>query len=302
MRTAFVETLYEEALRDPRIFFITSDFWHVKEEEFRALGARYQNGGMAEQNIISLAVGAALSGKKVFVYSIVPFITLRCIEQVKVDVCSHEADVTIVGGGAGFTYGTCGITHLAIEDIAMMRSLPHMRIISPSGSAEASALLRETIRLGGPTYFRLNMREDGDLTSMKPEVGKGMIVREGVDVCIIATGTILAEAFGVADMLAEKGISVEVVNMHTIKPLDEGLVRERVRSRRAVCTLEEHSIIGGLGGAVAEVFAESGGTARFRRFGIKDAWPTVVGSQKYLRTVTGISQEYLAVAIEKLLQ
>lgn len=301
MRNAIIQTLYEEAIRDPNIYFITGDFQHIKEEEFRALGDRYQNAGMAEQNIIGIAAGVALSGKKAFVFSIIPFITLRCIEQIKVDVCSHEADVTIIGGGAGFTYGICGVTHLAIEDIAMMRSLPHMKIVSPSGPAEARILMREIVRIGGPAYIRLNKRGESDITDKKPEFGKGMIVRDGKDVCIMATGTILAEALRAAEVLAQKGISVEVINMHTIKPLDESLIRERAMSRNLICTLEEHSIIGGLGGAVAEVLAEADSVARFRRFGIPDEWPSVVGDQAFLRDYVGLSGEKVAVAIEKLL-
>ncbi|MFH1162118.1 MAG: transketolase C-terminal domain-containing protein [Candidatus Jorgensenbacteria bacterium] len=301
MRNAIIETLYTEALRDPNIYFITGDFQHVREKEFRGLGERYQNGGMAEQNIIGVAAGLALSGKKVFVYSIIPFITLRCIEQVKVDVCSHKADVTIIGGGAGFAYGTCGATHLAIEDIAMMRSLPHMKIVSPSGPTEATALMRKIIQLGGPAYIRLGKKGEDDLTDKTPEFGKGMVVREGKDVCIIATGTILAEALKASEIVQRNGISVEVVNIHTIKPLDEDLVRDRALFRRLICTVEEHSVIGGLGGAVAEVLAEAGGTARFKRFGISDDWPSVVGTQQYLRGVVGLSGDKIAIAVGKLL-
>lgn len=301
MRNAAIQALYEEAVRDPNIYFITGDFQHVREKEFLALGARYQNAGMAEQNLIGLAVGAALCGKKVFTYSIIPFITLRCIEQIKVDVCSHSADVVIIGGGAGFTYGTCGITHFAIEDIAMMRVLPHMKIVSPSGPREATVLMKEIIRLGGPAYVRLNKRGESDLIDKVPEFGKGMVVREGADVCIIATGTILAEALKAAEILAQKGISVEVVNMHTIKPLDEDLVRERALSRRLIVSLEEHSVLGGLGGAVAEVLAETNGTAKFKRFGIMDEWPSVVGSQVYLRDAIGLSGEKVAAQIKQLL-
>lgn len=301
MRNAAIQALYEEAVRDPNIYFITGDFQHVREKEFLALGARYQNAGMAEQNIIGLAAGAALCGKKVFAYSIIPFITLRCIEQIKVDVCSHPADVVIIGGGAGFTYGTCGITHFAIEDIAMMRVLPHMKIVSPSGPKEATALMKEIIRLGGPAYVRLNKRGESDLTDKVPEFGKGMVVREGTDACIIAAGTILAEAIKAAEILGANGISLEVVNMHTIKPLDENLIRERAMSRRLIVSLEEHSVLGGLGGAVAEVLAETNGTAKFKRFGIMDEWPSVVGNQAYLRDAVGLSSEKVAAQIEQLL-
>jgi len=294
MRNATIEALYQAAEKDPRIVFITGDFQHVREAEFRALGDRYQNAGMAEQNIVSVAAGMALSGKKVFVFSIIPFITLRCIEQIKVDVCSHEADVIVIGGGAGFTYGTCGITHLAIEDIAMMRALPHMRIISPSGPREAVALFNQLITEKGPAYIRLNKRGEPDLTDRSPVLGKGLVVREGTDATIFSTGTILAEALAAADILNAKGISVEVVNMHTIKPLDEEIIRDRAISRKFLCSLEEHNVIGGLGGAMAEVLAEVPHTAKFHRFGIPDAWPKVVGSQKFLRGAVGLSGEKVA--------
>lgn len=302
MRNTVIQTLYEEAIRGSDIYFFTGDFQHVREKEFIALGGRYQNAGMAEQNIIGMAAGVALSGKKAFVYSIIPFVTLRCIEQIKVDVCLHRADVTIIGGGAGFTYGTCGATHLAIEDIAMMRALPHMKIMSPSGPAEASVLMKEIVRIGGPAYLRLNKRGEKDLHDKIPEFGKGMVVREGKEVCIITMGTILEEALRAADLLVSKRVSVEVVNMHTIKPLDENLVRERAESCRLICTLEEHSIVGGLGGAVAEVLAETKCTSRFKRFGIPDEWPSVVGSQRYLRDIVSLSGDKVAIAIEKLLE
>jgi transketolase len=297
MRNAVISALYEEALRDESIFFVTGDFQHVREEEFKALGVRYQNAGMAEQNIIGLAAGAALSGKKVFVYSIIPFITLRCIEQIKVDVCSHGADVVVIGGGAGFTYGTCGITHLAIEDIAMMRALPGMKIVSPSGPKEAVALFREVAALGGPAYLRLNKRGEKNLHDLAPEFGKAMVVHEGGDVCIIATGAILEEALAAAMLLENRGIYAEVVNMHTVKPLDEEFIRQRMTFPTLVCTLEEHSVIGGLGSAVAEVLAEGGSRARFMRLGVQDAWPEVVGSQRYLRDYAGLSGEKVAEAI-----
>ncbi len=300
MRNAVVETIYEEAVLNPKAYFITGDFQHVREKEFIALGARYQNAGMAEQNIIGMASGIALSGGKVFVYSLIPFITLRCLEPIKVDICSHKSDVSIIGGGAGFTYGTCGITHLAIEDIAMMRVLPRMKIISPSGPREAVALTKEIIKIGGPAYLRLNKKGEKDLTDKLPEFGKGMIIREGKEISIIATGTILAEALAAANIL-EEGISVEVINMHTIKPLDADMIKDRAEKRKAIFTLEEHSVIGGLGSAVAEVIAESSHAVKFHRFGIMDDWPQVVGDQKFLREYVGLSGGSIALKIKSFL-
>ncbi len=301
MRNAVIETVYQEAIVNPNVYFITGDFQHVREKEFKALGVRYQNAGMAEQNILGMASGIALSGGKVFVYSIIPFITLRCIEQIKVDVCSHNCDVAIVGGGAGFTYGTCGITHLAIEDIAIMRALPNMKIVSPSGPKEVVALMREIIKIGGPTYIRLDKRGEKDLVDQLPEFGRGMIVREGKDVCVVATGTILAEALIAADILGQEEISVEIINMHTIKPLDVELIKDRIGKREAIFTLEEHNVISGLGSAVAEVIAESNQAVKFHRFGIEDSWPRVVGDQIFLRKYVGLSGKDIALKIKTFL-
>jgi transketolase len=301
MRNAVIEALYQEALSNKDVFFLTGDLQHVREPEFRVLGDQYQNAGMAEQHLTSLAAGLALSGKKVFTFSIIPFITLRCIEQIKVDVCSHKADVTVIGGGAGVTYGTCGPTHLAIEDIAMMRALPSMKVICPSGPSSAVSLFKQIVQVGGPAYLRLNKRGESDLYSGDPVLGKGFIVRQGTDVCVIATGTILSEALGAAELLAASGVSVQVVDMHTIKPLDTDLVSSCAQSFPLTVTLEEHSTIGGLGGAVAEVYAETPGRGRLVRMGIADAWPSVVGSQAFLREALGLSAPAVAARITEAL-
>ncbi len=299
MRNAVIEALYQEAVKDPRICFFTGDFQHVRERDFIAMGQRYQNAGMAEQNIIGLAAGAALSGKKVFVYSIIPFITLRCLEQIKMDVCVHNVDVTIIGGGAGFTYGTCGPSHLAIEDIAVMRALPNMKIVCPSGPREAVQLLSQVIKASGPTYLRLNKRGEKDLHDHLPIMGHGVVIRPGSDITIIATGTIVAEALEAATILSASGISTEVVNMHTIKPIDKNLILKRVYTKRLICTLEEHSVIGGLGSAVSEIIAGKNIRAGFMSFGVKDKWPDFVGDQKYLRKGTGLNGESIASAIKE---
>lgn len=304
MRFSVVETIYEAALKDPKICFIQGDLGHAKTEEFRKnLPDRYYNGGMAEQNIIGMAAGLALSGMKVFVYSIVPFITLRCFEQIKVDVCSHNADVTIIGVGGGIAaYSTSGATHVSIEEVAAFRALPNMKIICPANPSETVVLTKEVIKEGGPAYLRIGRGKEVDYPVLyKPQIGKAGILKTGSDISIVTSGTIAIEALEASALLEKNGISAEVINMHTIKPLDAEIIRDRIKKMKAIFTLEEHNIIGGLGGAVAEVIAEEGDGIKFHRFGINDAWPEVVGDSSYLRDYVGLSGKKVAESIIKLI-
>lgn len=296
MRFAVVETIYEAALRDKNIYFITGDLGHAKSEEFKKnIPDQYLNGGMAEQNLIGVASGLALSGMKVFVYSIVPFITLRCFEQIKVDVCYHDVDVTIIGVGAGLSYSTMGATHYAIEDIAALRALPNMKIVSPANPLEGRLITQEIIERNGPAYIRIG--RGGEPMPEKEyslEFGKGLIMKPGNDITIFSTGPITSEALGAAQILETHGISTEVVNMHTIKPLDISLITQRIGTRQAIFTLEEHTLLGGFGSAVAEVVSEQNRAIIFKRFGVDDQWPKTIGSQHYLRSLFGLTAEQLA--------
>ncbi|MDO8505600.1 MAG: transketolase C-terminal domain-containing protein [bacterium] len=302
MRFAVVEEIYEAALRDKNIYFITGDLSHAKVEEFKKnIPDQYLNAGMAEQNLIGVAAGLALSGMKVFVYSIVPFITLRCFEQIKVDVCYHNVDVTIIGVGGGFAYSTMGATHYAIEDIAALRALPNMQIVSPANPLEGRLLTREVIAHSGPAYIRIG--KGGEPMPEKEytlEFGKGLIMKQGNDVTIFSTGTIVSEALNAASLLDAQGLSTEVINLHTIKPLDTELIANRVRSRKAIFSLEEHNLLGGLGSAVAEVISEQDQRILFKRFGVPDEWPKTIGTQQYLRSLYGLTGIQLAKLIYQL--
>lgn len=304
MRYEVVKAIYTAGENDPRFYFITGDYGHANTPEFQKnWKGRYFNGGMSEQNIIGMAAGLALSGMKAFVYSIVPFITLRCYEQIKVDVCDHNADVTIIGGGGGFAYADAGPTHYAIEDIAALRALPNMKIVCPANPMEGRQLAEQVAKIGGPTYIRMGRgREANPEKEYIVTFGKAAVLRPGNDVTIISTGHIVGEALRAAEMLAAQGIDAEVLNMHTVKPLDTEAVLARLATRKAIVTLEEHSVIGGLGGAIAEILAELPGHPPFKRFGVADAWPDVVGSQAYLRDLMGISAEKIVPQIASLLK
>lgn len=303
MRFEVIRAVYEKAVTDKNLFFITGDYGHMNTAEFRAnCSGRYFNGGMAEQNIIGMAAGLALSGKQAVAYSIVPFITLRCYEQIKVDVCDHNANVIVIGGGGGLAYSSAGATHLSIEDIGALRCLPNMKIVSPGDPKETYSLMNQLLEAGGPGYIRIGRGKDPVLPDHPVILGKAAVLRPGTDITIIVHGSIVFEALKVAESLASEGVSVEVLNMHTIKPLDTEAVLERAGSRKAIFALEEHSVIGGLGSAVAEVLMESGKRPNiFYRFGIQDFWPEEVGDIDYMRDITGISAPKVLEKIKLLL-
>jgi transketolase len=265
---------------------ITGDLgFSVLDEFAESCPNQFINAGVAEQIMTMLACGMALEGAKVFTYSIANFTILRCLEQLRNDVCYHDADVTAVSVGGGFSYGQLGMSHFATEDLAIMRALPNMTVVAPTDPWEASVLTNRIVDRGGPCYFRLDKGESGLAPGdeEKIQIGRARIVMEGSDLTIIATGAVLREALDGAGKLKKQGISTRVIAMHTIKPLDIDAVCESFKVSRLIITLEEHNIIGGLGGAVAEVIADSGAQVVLKRIGLNDIYPTVVGDQKYLR-------------------
>ncbi len=301
MRFESVKAIYKRALSDPKIFFLTGDLGHAHIDDFKKnLPHQYINVGIAEQNLIGIAAGLALSGNKVFVYSITPFITMRCYEQIKVDVCYQNVSVTVVGVAAGYAYSTCGCTHHAIEDIAIMRALPNMRIYSPSNPIEAKQLTEYLLDQSGPAYLRLGKGGEptpDDTYPLNPP--KGLIVQPGQDITLFSTGTILQEALQAARLLQKNGISAEVINLHTIKPLDEDLIRNRVDSRSALFVLEEHTVMGGLGEAVARIMCEYTSSKKviFKSFGVSDVYNHFSGRQEFMLKCAGLDAASVAIQI-----
>jgi transketolase len=286
MRTTFINTLTEEAKTNENIFIITPDLGFSVLERFRDLfPKRFLNVGIAEQNAVGVASGLALSGKIVYVYSIVPFVTMRCFEQVRVDVAYMNTNVRLIGVGAGLSYGPAGATHHSIEDIAVMRNLPNMTVCCPGDPLEVREIVRQSVDYQGPMYIRLGKNGEPTIHEENQQlvIGKAIQVTEGQDLIIITTSNMLEEGKQIVDSLAMKGKSVALISMHTIKPFDTEAVLNLIDKGIPMVTLEEHNIIGGLGSAVAEVIAESGQAVRFKRIGIKDIFCHEVGSQQYLR-------------------
>ena len=303
MRDAFVRALTELAAEDPSLVLVNGDLgFGVLADFVRRFPDSYLNAGVAEQNMTAVACGMAMAGAHAYTYSIGNFPTLRCLEQLRNDVCYHGADVTVVAVGGGFSYGQLGMSHFATEDLAILRALPGMTVVAPSDPWQAYALTRQMHAAGGPHYLRLDKSSagvpEGDVV-----LGKARQVRPGSDAVVFATGGVLGEAIAAAEDMAARGVRVRVVDIHTLKPFDAQAVCRAAAECRVVLTLEEHTIIGGLGGAVAEACLSGGVKVdHFVRVGLQDRHPDVVGDQAYLRALHGLDRRGVAEALRRALE
>jgi len=295
MRGAFFQALMEVARQDSRVHLVVGDLGFGVVEPFaREFPRQFLNAGVAEQNMTGVAAGLALAGKVVYTYSIANFPTLRCLEQIRNDICYHEANVKVVAVGGGFAYGSLGMTHHATEDLAIMRALPGMTVVAPGDPYEAAAATKALAIHPGPAYLRLGRAAEPSVHDGTPpfQIGKAIRVVAGTELTLVSTGGMLQSTVQAAQLLARQGISAEVLSMHTIKPLDHGSIMNAARQTGAILTVEEHSALGGLGGAVAEVLAESSHRdARFRRIALPSEFSKVVGSQEYQRLQFGLTPE-----------
>ena len=293
MRDTFIEELSKRASTDSNVFLITGDLGFGVLEEFgESFPDQFLNAGVAEQNMTAIAAGMAFEGRKVFTYSIGNFPTLRCLEQIRNDICYHNLDVTIVAIGGGFSYGQLGMSHHATEDISIMRSLPNIEVLVPSSLDEVRGSFNHIINNNGPVYLRLDKSKADFKSKNKFSVGKASIAREGNSITLIASGSVLEEALMASEALSKENIDCRVLSMHTIKPLDTDAIQKAAIETEGIVTIEENNILGGLGGAVAEVCLESGCSPKFfRRVGLNDTYSSVVGDQNYLRNHYNINNQ-----------
>ena len=304
MRNAFAEELTALAERDERIVVLSGDIGNRLFDAFKArCPGRFMNCGVAEANMMSMAAGLALCGLRPITYTIAPFTTMRCLEQIRVDVCYHNVPVVIVGVGAGLSYASLGATHHACEDIAVLRVLPNMTVVCPGDPIEVRLALRAALAREGPVYLRLGKKGEPIVHRREPafEIGQGIIVRDGRDVCLLSTGTILPVVMDAAERLARDGVLAQVVSLHTVKPLDEALLTRVFSAVPLVITVEEHSRLGGLGSIVAEWLA-SGPPRRamLRSVGTADRFLHEAGDQDDARAHFGLTAEALAARVLQL--
>ena len=291
MRKAFNEELLKAARQDKRIHMILADIGYGEIEPFaNEFPERFINCGVAEQNMTGVACGVALAGNIAITYSIANFPTLRCLEQVRNDVCYHNANVKIVIIGGGMAYGPLGVSHHSTEDLAIMRALPNLKVIAPCDIYEARSAVHAMLAYDGPVYYRCGYKGEKNLHSgpVNFEIGKALKLREGKDAAIIFTGTIGINALQAADELEKQGYSIKLVSMHTVKPIDVAAVLDAAETG-CIVTVEEHNICGGMGSAVAEALMDNGaGNIRFKRMAIPDVNVCKIGSEEWLRDQYGL--------------
>jgi transketolase len=302
MRKTALQVVAELAEKDDRVVFIGSDLGPdtlLKLKQDRP--SQFMMEGVSEAHIVTMAAALALDGKIPYINTIATFLSRRCFEQIVLDLGLHRTRVRLVASGGGFVYAPLGPTHLATDDIAILRTIPNMTILAPADADEMRRLMLQTPEIPGPVYIRVAKGGDPVVSEERLgcQIGKAILLRDGRDALLVTTGVGLQVCLEAAALLASKGCSAAVLHMHTIKPLDESALREQLSCVPVVVSVEEHSIVGGLGSAVAECLAESCFEApkRFRRLGLPDVFPDQYGSQATLMKRYGISPEAVAEAV-----
>lgn len=306
MRKTCLNEIYELARKDERVIFFGSDIAAGTLAQFqKEMPDRYFMEGIAEANIIGVMSGLAMNGKIPYLNTIAVFLTRRCYEQILLDAAMHNLNIRIIGSGGGLVYAPLGPTHFAFEDISLMRIIPNMTIVAPCDAEEMKRLMPQTLDYEGPMYIRLGKGGDPIVSSPDKDfkIGKAILMREGGDVLLITTGVTLKLVLDAAEELKAQGIQVTVLHMHTVKPIDREAVLEKAAGVKAVITVEENSVIGGLGSAVAEIVIEAGfkTVKKFMRIGLPDVFPEKYGSQKKLMDFYGLTKEKISSSVLGLL-
>jgi len=280
-----------------RLVLLTGDIGNKLFDNYKRVDERrFFNCGVAEANMMGVAAGMALCGMRPVVYTITPFTTTRCFEQIRVDVCCHGAPVIIVGTGSGLSYADLGPTHHSLEDLAILRTLPGMRVLAPCDATELRLLLRAALEDDAPSYIRIGKKGEPLIHVRSPDlrIGEAIVISPGTDVALLATGTVMAEVVKASDRLRARDISAEVVSYHTVKPLDRAYLEVAKRRFPLLVTVEEHGRIGGFGSAVAEWRASQQSAPPLLMLGTPDEFMHEVGTQAYARDKYGLSAAKIA--------
>lgn len=293
MRKAFIDTLTDLARKDDRVMCVIGDTGFSVFEDFEhEFGDRFINVGIAEQNFVGVGAGLAAMGMKPYLYNVASFMTLRAMEEIVLDICYQENPVVLIAVGGGYAYGTGGPTHHAMMDIAMMREIPDMTVICPADPIEMREVMLQSISYNKPMYIRIGRNVDPVIHKQNIDfnIGKAIMMADGDDGVIFATGTVVKEAVKLCDELKKIGIYFRLYSMHTIKPIDFECIIENSKKYDLMISMEEHSIIGGLGTAIKEILVENDlCDIKFKAFAARDEFAPCTGSREYLMDETGIS-------------
>ncbi len=302
MRNAFADELTKLGDTDPRVVMLSGDIGNRLFDKFKAAHPkRFFNCGVAEQNMTGVAAGMAMSGMRPVTYTITPFVTTRCLEQIRTDACYHEAPVMVVAVGAGLSYAGLGPTHHSCEDIAFLRSIPNMVVVCPGDAWEVRAALRAGLKQDNPMYLRMGKKGEATVHDDVPAdfvIGKALVIKPGEKIALLSTGNMLPEVIETGEILNAQGHAPEVVSFHTVKPLDEDYLTAAFEKFDRIITIEEHSLIGGFGSAVAEWAVDRGkDTRKLTRIGTPDKFFKKSGEQEYAREQLGIDARSMAATI-----
>ena len=294
-----LDVLVELAEADPTVMLLTQDFGPMGGFTAR-FPDRHLDLGISEQNLVGVAAGVAHAGLRPFVLAMAPFLSMRGFEQIRDDCAYNRNAVKFIAPFAGLEAGPWGATHHAIEDLALLRSIPGMTVLSPADPGESLRAVRAAAPLDAPVYIRLGFLSPIDGYDAPFRVGEVVTMRDGRDLTLVATGGTVGTALAVHDALRADGVSARVLNVHTVKPLDRAAIERAARETGRLLTVEEHSIVGGLGGAVAEVLAELG-TGRLARVGVRDVFATEVAPYPELLAIHGLDAAGVEAAARRLL-
>lgn len=296
MRDAYFQELLEIFRNDKNTFFISADNGSPLMDPISELPGQFLNVGIAEQQMVAMACGIALEGRSVWFYAIDPFVTVRVAEFVKLDMCAMNLPITALGVGSGYSYDNMGPTHHAVGNIAVMRPWPNLKIYSPSDNTVASALARVSYENRAPQYIKFDratppdIYQSGDINSIS--LGSGLLVpRTGNDICLISTGHMVHNAIKIADNLKNSGISVGVIDLFRLKPINEKLILETMANYKRIVTYEEDYLIGGLGSAIAEIMVDHGIFKPVLRIGQSDRFVFDLGGRDVILKKYGLDEQ-----------
>ncbi|WP_072622910.1 transketolase family protein [Spirulina major] len=292
MRNAFAKAVTELATQNPDLVLLAGDIGNRMFDGFKSqYPTRFYNCGVAEAGMTGIAAGLAASGLQPITYTITPFNTLRCLEQIRDDVCYPDLPVILVGTGAGLSYANLGATHHSMDDIAALRILPNMHVICPGDPVEVGLAVTAALELKRPTYIRIGKKGEPVIHHQPPtfHIGQGIVLQEGTDIALVSVGNVLPIAMESAQILTEKGLSIGLVSLHTVKPLDYNLLTDLFNRYHQIVVVEEHGLAGGAGSAILEWGCTQGVDLRkLRCFAGPDRFLSACGNQQQARAAIGL--------------
>ena len=294
MRFIFVKELIKYAKKNKNVYLVTADLGYRAFEDFKKLfPERFINVGVAENNMVGVAAGLALTGKKVFVYSILPFLVLRSLEQIRNNICHNNLDVTLVGAGGGFSYGPQGISHNTSEDISIIRSLPNIKVFNPGSRLETELVMKIIYKSKSPSFIRLGKCPEKDFykKNIKLKIGDGLMVSNGKDITIFTSGNILENVYFAASKIKSLGFSIKLISLPIMKPINSKFILANFNTKK-VLSIEENSSVGGLSSILSSIYVKKQlKNIKFESISLKDTVHKSIGSQKHLRDINMLSSE-----------